>query len=802
MPKNYTIQQVFSRGELDPKLLGRTDLPQYLAGAEKMQNVFVLPQGGFTRRPGLEFIDEVYDQLTRIVSPTIVTPNGGTGANANDNSTSTELTTTTAIGTINPYIALEYNLGAETQIEKVHIKGIRLSTGTGAEFFLQISRNGTEWETIGDQMSLTTSDQSFSFRVKSLAMFVRLVRVGATDLTTATVTLDEMNVWSSDFTQSDTRIVPFAFDVNDSFILVFSDKNIAVYKDKVHQVDIEATDFTSAKISRINWTQSADTMILVHETIAPHKLTRVADDNFTLEEIVFDFVPKFAFDETTSNPADNIKPDGTSGNITVTITPGPGVFTAAMVNQKIQGNGGLLRITEFVSATEVKTFAEIPLFNDAIINSGDWTLIEGFEDTWSATRGFPLSVTFYEGRLWFGGTRSRPQTLHASRVSIFFDFNPGQALDDDGIDATLDTDQINKVANIIATRFLSIFTIGGEFIIQQPVGEPITPTNVNFKRQSSNGSKQGLRPVEIEGGVLYIQQQGRQINEFVFDEAQNAFTNNIISLLSSHLVSNPTDFASRRSTSTDQTNFLLLVNDTGNLVVISLLISENLIAFTEQVTDGTFKNTGVDIDNMYTIVDRDFDIGFAAGTTTGRRRLLEVFNFSHCGDSGTRFTTGLSGTTEFCGLEHLNGKTVEVNIDGKIFDSVIVADGCANITTEAENSVEFRLSFTPIVTDLPVDRSFDGVDSTFGFNKNISNVDIRMENTQNLTVNGKQVPFPKLVKAGEDGHPLDQTPPSFTGVKRLKGFRGWDNEAQLTFSQTKNINMTVLAFTKKVNTSG
>jgi hypothetical protein len=46
----------FTAGELSPELLARQDLRAYANGAAKLRNVFILPTGGVTRRPGLRHI--------------------------------------------------------------------------------------------------------------------------------------------------------------------------------------------------------------------------------------------------------------------------------------------------------------------------------------------------------------------------------------------------------------------------------------------------------------------------------------------------------------------------------------------------------------------------------------------------------------------------------------------------------------------------------------------------------------------------------------------------------------------------
>ena len=51
MSRITQYQSSFTVGEIDPLLFGRIDLQQYASALEKAQNVVVLPQGGFERRP-------------------------------------------------------------------------------------------------------------------------------------------------------------------------------------------------------------------------------------------------------------------------------------------------------------------------------------------------------------------------------------------------------------------------------------------------------------------------------------------------------------------------------------------------------------------------------------------------------------------------------------------------------------------------------------------------------------------------------------------------------------------------------
>ena len=77
----------------------------------------------------------------------------------------------------------------------------------------------------------------------------------------------------------------------------------------------------------------------------------------------------------------------------------------------------------------------------------------------------------------FGGAKSRPNRVFASRVGGFFDINPGEGLDDDIIEVTLN-DNTNAIVGMFSGRDLQIFTKGGEFFLPQSSLDPITPSNV------------------------------------------------------------------------------------------------------------------------------------------------------------------------------------------------------------------------------------------------------------------------------------------------------------------------------------
>lgn len=412
------------------------------------------------------------------------------------------------------------------------------------------------------------------------------------------------------------RLIPFEFSTTQSYMLLFTHNRLYVYKDKALLTNINGsgndfltTAIPSTKLSTLDFAQSFDTLILVHEDLTPFKLVRGASDTaWTISAITFEHVPFHAFSTSTSEPSTTVTPSAVDGSIT--ITAGSSIFDSNSVNQYIEVKDGLgrARIAKLNSGTVVEAIVEIPFFDTNAIASGDYIVESGYEVTWSGTRGYPRTATFHEGRLYLGGTKSRPNTLFGSRVARFFDFNPGEGLDDDSIEATLDTDSVNAIIGLFSGRDLQIFTKGGEFFVPQSSLDPITPSNIVINGSTRRGAKEGIKPVGVESGTLFIQKSGKAIREFSFSDTELSYVSKNISLLSSHLLSTPIDMALRKATSTTEGDALLVVNTDGTLISYSLLRDENVIApsllstgpETATVTASDFANIAVGTELTFT----------------------------------------------------------------------------------------------------------------------------------------------------------------------------------------------------------
>ncbi len=320
---------------------------------------------------------------------------------------------------------------------------------------------------------------------------------------------------TSDNAANGTVLIPFEFSTTQNFMILASAQNTtstirfrffanATLLTNINSTGNDYLDYSVGTLyevsnfdmSKLYFTQSADTLIMTHENFAPFKIVRGANNTTWTASALSLTIPKLATSLSTTNPLSTITPSAVDG--TIKITSSNSQFGDAMVDQYINAlnDFGRARITRFISATVVEAVTEVPFFNtDGLENTNstspptlNWEVESGHEDAWSNTRGWPRTCSFHEGRLYFGGSATFPNTLFASKVSDFFNFKPAEALDDDAIIVTLSTDSVNAINALRSGRDLQIFTSGAEFFVPQADLDPITPSNITVKSATRRGS--------------------------------------------------------------------------------------------------------------------------------------------------------------------------------------------------------------------------------------------------------------------------------------------------------------------------
>lgn len=188
------------------------------------------------------------------------------------------------------------------------------------------------------------------------------------------------------------------------------------------------------------------------------------------------------------------------------------------------------------------------------------------EQSYSAVRGYPAAVAFHENRLVFGGTIQEPDTLWFSKIGQFFNFDYGTALDNEAFNLVGATGDINEIRYIVSSRDLQIFTDAAEFYVPAFLNQSITPTNAQIRKQTPYGC-QFVSPVLMDGATLFAQHGGNVLREYLYTDAENAYTSTAVSTAASHILRDPIDLDVVHGAFDGAESYAAMVSGEGHIAV-------------------------------------------------------------------------------------------------------------------------------------------------------------------------------------------------------------------------------------------
>lgn len=680
---------------------------------------------------------------------------------------------------------------------------------------LQYQAADLSWVTVGvcDGGSLLrTRRLGFRPGVKVAAQKWRVVRLGATDLGGDVVQIKALAFWRETAVLSNFRRWSFDFDAGEQrYSLIASDRNVEIYR-RGEWVASVASPFTHAQVKAVKRAQSRDTLVAFHKEVPPHRIGRQgAHTEWDSRTQAFTNLPVFDYTGLKAGGVNEVQQltfkdfaVGETFNLTLegettaSIAYSDNMATlaasvqAAMVALTNVGAGGVV-VTSPSDKTLTLTYGGANAAEDlgelvaAVLNSETGIVrtatvtqgVPGGEPVISATRGWPSCGVFYDQRLWLGGLASRPQTLLASRIGFFFDFQTKVAQADKGIDVQLDTDESTEILALFPGRHLQVFTPSGAFYC---ASFPITPPPA-FPRSTKEGVEPGTPVLELEGLALVVQAGGATVSLTAFDDAQQKYEMTALSAFSSHLVDGVVAGGMRRGRSTSEPNLALFVKADGGATAMHAMLKQDVLGFAPWTTDGAFVEAGGELAGDLYVGTRRED---GEGTESHR---LERLDAGRMLDASV-LVEGPCETVE--GLDHLEGRTVVAYVDGADAGDVVVSGGAVTLPYPALRTAEVGLLFVPRGRILPVVLEQDPRGGA-SMHARVGEIAVRLGPTANLRMGmaGKTM-WPVSLKrrlqgAGSVSALLDQGPgeDAFTGWTRLYPIPGFQDDAQIEWVQER-----------------
>ena len=400
-----------------------------------------------------------------------------------------------------------------------------------------------------------------------------------------------------------TRLVSFVYSQDQSYVLEFGNLYFRVYRNRAYNSTEVVTPWTTADLPLLQFTQSADVLYVTHPSYPPYAIARTGHTSWTCTALTFDDGPFLDDnpDNTTIAVSGTLTKGGT---VTLTATPGyftanmvGGLFRLWATNidvsnfqpwepgksyttsDRVYHNGriyanatgstktsgtipptheegsrwdglgstnckwtfesaffGVVRVATYSSATSVTAtvLQQLP-FTLTSHASTRWA-----EGAWSAENGYPAAATFYQDRLWFGGTTFQPDTAWGSGVGDYPNFGSfnlsGQITSDLSITVTVASQQVNRIRWMRADGAnLVIGTEASEFLIAPATtAEGLSQSNLRIMEQTNYGSST-VQPIRVGPTIIIVQRAGRQVRELTFSPQDDRYIAPDMTALATHI---------------------------------------------------------------------------------------------------------------------------------------------------------------------------------------------------------------------------------------------------------------------------
>tara|TARA_R100001509_G_scaffold20667_1_gene10736 strand:- start:6799 stop:9063 length:2265 start_codon:yes stop_codon:yes gene_type:complete len=735
----------FQFGEVSPSLISRTDTRVYNNSAQKIENFFLRAEGGVIKRAGLK---KIYEFDTSIDTAKVQQHR------------------------LVPFIFSDderYIVSLEHQ--KIRVFQIDTSNNVTLAATLTADSSGATIPITNLNMHEVTYAQAgdVMFIAHQTFMVRKLVRTGLTSFQMETKTFDTQSAGAKiyqpyfQFQDLGVTLDPSASSGNgitlttsEAYWDLTGSQSGGNYPDskhvgltiKYHDQEITITSVQSA-------TQATGNALATLKKKLKVDSFRTDNGVATVEVTLVNhgFSASDAFTISNANTVGGISASNLNGARTVSEVIDDNTFTftaGGNANDSVAGGG-----TPFLETHAPAT---------------NWS-----EQSYSVLRGFPGAVTFHQNRLWYAGTISQPDGLWASKSNQFFNFDIGDASDNDSIDIRAAIGEVNTIKHLVSNRDLQAFTSTDEFIVPAFVEKPTTPTNATIKRQTPFGSS-FVRPYVFDGATVYVQGSGEIVREMLFDDGQNAYTGQPISSLASHLIQNPIQASTLAGGIDRAESYYFLVDSNGTLGVFNSNRGEQRYGWTQFTSQGSFHSICTVDTRVYAVVK------FDKGDGTNKYILCE-FDSSFNTDMAKTYS-GSSGVFDVS-ADFANGAVLDVVSGTHYLGQFTVAGGNIDVSAvdNSLSSAEIGFKFDVTLTTNPIDTMSQSGPMT-GEPRGMNKVILDLSNTLSVSVNNKNL----IIRQVTDDLSLARQ--AVTGKKEFR-LLGYSKDPQVTISQSAPLSLQV-----------
>ncbi|MBR3605577.1 MAG: hypothetical protein IKL52_06080, partial [Candidatus Gastranaerophilales bacterium] len=362
------------------------------------------------------------------------------------------------------------------------------------------------------------------------------------------------------FNNKKSRIIPFVFDLNESYIIEIGEKYFRFLKDGAYVLnsnneiyEIE-TPYLEGDIFQLDYVQQADVITFVHKNYPPYNLSRLNHDDWDFSLINF---------KASIQAPSNVKAVYTGSTSSNTTTYS---YVVCAVDKATNEESSKSASVEVVGHLEAYwTTAEyITISWDVVENAQEYNIyravngIYGYVGT-TNTNSFkdnniepdltscapefvnpfedenPSVVCYFQQRKIFASSNKSPQTFWASQTGTNSNFNISRPLNaTDSITMSIYDNVANVIQHLIPFDDLIVMTTNAEWAVNGSDGVFCASPTPVANLQSYYGSSK-IKPIVSGSMVLFVQSGGSIVRDLGYNYLSDSYDGEELTLLANHL---------------------------------------------------------------------------------------------------------------------------------------------------------------------------------------------------------------------------------------------------------------------------
>jgi len=591
----------------------------------------------------------------------------------------------------------------------------------------------------------------------------------------------------ANITGSQFRMIPFVYSETEAYVLLFvldhagiaNDNRIYFLTLDGYVVDssnnpyyITLTYDNTIDLSKIQYVQKDDLIYLTLKEQPIKKITRISDNNWTMEDVTLNLEYILAYGDGKSAivegklPVNLIEPGKielhyTSGGNSYTVTDdGNGNFigtnlvkasvdyaTGRIYVESAEYTHTILKVWESNVSYEVGDFVLVS--NGCVYKATTAGNSGSSEPTWVQTIDvtvtdnqvtwkcvlvpfgsdtpiyvkflnqdsfYPACVTFFENRLIVGNLPNNPQVIAGSVIGSYENFVFGTN-DNNAFVYEIASKENNEITWILGSNFLFIGTIGAEYLaVGSTTG--ITPKSISITKQSEYGCS-FIQPITVGSDIIFTQTHKTRLYDFSYQYTSNSYVGSDLTLVNRDILKyNVVEISLEK----EPYSRIWALLSNGTVAILTYLKSEQIIAWQKYVTNGNIKTIATipsitdNYSKTYMVVERN---GVYYIESTDNPTWDNYFDTVFVDSSITY--EGLSTTV--INVPYPDGTVVSVLTDTGVHPDVTVNSGVINLNWSVTKA-QVGFGYTYDVQTVPIEVVAEG--QLVSLNKPKSLKDFRM----------------------------------------------------------------------------